>query len=269
MQIDKDLFTAKMYHGLKSLLVPGDKLPPRFLEFSLCDAFGMTPKGDGNYYADGVKYNVPTDTTPINIQASIKSIGLSPDTRKDEYKCRDFQTHPVKFLGYQFNHKQGKVTNGLQIIQRRQAIEGDDLTATPEFIGEHSIKGFNDNLEESSKKFDAKSSYEIIIVHGYNFNLSKYLANVYWQPYKSLDHTTIKWQRDQKAKSVVGYSTINIEGEDREVKVCERFNGNSKRLATIFAEYKNPSTYQNSAQFSMPLPKPWAFDKDTILKEMQ
>jgi hypothetical protein len=267
MQIDKDFFTAKMYHGLKSLLVPGDKLPARFLEYSVCDAFGMTPKGDGNYYADGVKYNVPTSTAPINVQASIKTVGLKPDILKKKEDSRDFRTHSEKFLGYQFNTKHQTATNGIQIIQRRQAVPVDDETSAPELVGELAIAGFGDNIKESSSKFGTDASYEIIVVHGYNRDMSRYMANVYWQPYNMPDHITMSWKREKS--SVVGYHTVNIDGKDWTVKVCERVNGNSKRLSTNFIEYKNPTNYMYSAEFTMPIPEPWEFDKDKILKEMQ
>lgn len=270
MQIDKDFFTAKMYHGLKSLLVPGDRLPARFLEYSVCDAFGMTPKGDGNYYADGVKYNVPTglDLDDFkNIQASIKTVGLKPDILKNKDESRDFRTHSDKFLGYQFNVKHESATNGIQIIQRRQAVPVEDEVAEPALVGELAIKGFGENITESSNKFGTDASYEIIVVHGYNRDMSRYMANVYWQPYNMPDYITMSWKREKS--SVVGYHTIKIDGKDWTVKVCERVNGNSKRLSTNFIEYKNPTNYKFSAEFTMPIPKPWDFDKDTILKEMK
>lgn len=257
IQLNSQLLQARLYHGLKSLLTPGDTLPPRFLEYAICEAFGLDHVGDGNFFADGVK--------GAN-QASIKTRQLSPDVRK-RTQGRDFQSHPDKFLGYSFNKKHDRVTNGLEFIQRRQAFDGvDDLTAEPQFIGAGSINGFVENIKESTDKFKTTTSYEIIVVHGYDNSLSKYIISIFWQEYKPLDPKKVIWKREKI--SVAGYQEIKIGKEKKMVKICERYNGNCKRLATNFIEYKNPTKYKESAQIQLPIPDPWAFNKDATLTEI-
>jgi hypothetical protein len=52
------------------------------------------------------------------------------------------------------------------------------------------------------------------------------------------------------------------------MKVCERINGNAKREATCFKEYKNLTKYNCSANLSLPIPEPWEFNKENILTEI-
>ena len=51
-------------------------------------------------------------------------------------------------------------------------------------------------------------------------------------------------------------------------KICERIDGNSKREATCFKEFKDLTKYKNSANIKLPLPDPWKFDIVAILEEI-
>lgn len=250
---DQDHLTARVFHGLKSLLNPGDTLPPRYLEYAICESFNLHHVGDGNFYADGYKDQV---------QVSIKTRMLNPDALKKK-AGRDFQTHPDKFLGPQQNKKQNKWTGGLEIVQRRQALDFDDIAATPEKIGEETVAGFQRNVEESYKKYSTSKSYEIVGVHGYNHNVTAYIMSLFWQEYKPLDAKLLTWVRE--GYGVSGYSTV----KKIKYKVCERINGNAKREATCFKEYQNLTTYQNSIHIEVPIPDPWNFDKVLILEEIK
>jgi hypothetical protein len=253
MNIDNDLFKSKVYHGLKSLLSPGDTLPPRFLEISICEAFGCVHVGDSTFYADGVN---------DDIQLSVKTRMISPHILKTK-SGRDFQSHPDIFLGPHQNVKQKKWTAGLEIVQRRQQLEvKNDSTASPDKIGKLTLEGFNKNITESYKKFNTLSSFEVIAVHGYSSDRQCYLVSLFWQEYNPLNLEEIVWSRE--GASVAGYSIVD--GVSK--KVCERINGNAKREATCFKEYKDLTKYTCSASIKLPLPDPWQFDKDTILAEI-
>lgn len=253
MNFDNDLFRARIYHGLKSILTPGDTLPPRFLEFAICESFGMNHVGDGNFYADGYLNDV---------QISIKTRMLNPHVLKTK-TGRDFQTHPTMFLGPHQNVKQNKWTAGIEIVQRRQQLDfKNDSTESAKKIGSATLKGFQDNIDESYKKYNTTTSHEIISVHGYNHEQSSYIISLFWQEYVPVDTTKITWVRE--GSCVAGYMTINGVSQ----KICERINGNAKREATCFKEYKDLNTYKCSASIDLPLPDPWEFNQTDILVEI-
>lgn len=248
-----DLLTARVYHGLKSLLTPGDTLPPRFLEYSICKAFDMVHVGDGNFYADGVKDDV---------QASIKTRMITPLIRK-KTSGKNFFTRPELFLGPHHNQKHNRWTGGLEIVQRRQALPFDDIAASPEQIGTATLQEFAANVTESAVRYNTTHSIEIVCVHGYDCQFDNYLVGLYWQPYQHLTADTMVWTREGSA--VAGYATVN----GVKHKLVDRINGNAKREATCFKEYKNLLKYQNSLNIQVPVPEPWAFDQCNILAEIQ
>jgi hypothetical protein len=244
--------TARVYHGLKSLFSPEDTLPPRYLEHAICKSFDLHHVGDGNFYADGYRDDV---------QVSVKTRMLNPDVLKTK-DGRDFQTHPDKFLGSQHNKKQNKRTGGLEIVQRRQALNFDDIKATPKKVGKATLEGFQTNVDESYKKYNTTNSFEIVGVHGYNHNKTAYIISLFWQEYEPLDATAITWVRE--GYGVSGYVTV----EKIKYKVCERVNGNAKREATCFKEYRNLNKYKHSVNIEVPIPEQWNFNETEILTEI-
>jgi hypothetical protein len=252
MNFNNDLFRARIYHGLKSILTSGDTLPPRFLEYAICEAFGLIHVGDGNFYADGVDGNE---------QASIKTRMLNPNSLKRK-EGRDFQTHPDKFLGPQVNQKHDRWTAGLEIVQRRQALDFDDVKASPDKIGFETLKNFVNNITESFEKYNTTVSQEIIGVHGYDHTGKFYLISLFWKEYEHIDPAKLEWKRE--GYGVSGYAKVG----DKNHKLVERVNGNAKREATCFKEYKNLTKYKCSAGIKLPLPDPWEFNKDAILAEI-
>jgi hypothetical protein len=252
MNCNTDRLRARVFHGLKSLLSEGDTLPPRFLEVAICESFGLDHVGDGNFYADGVKDEK---------QVSIKTRMMNPHVlkRKDG---RDFQTHPAMFVGPKTNQKQKKTWNGLEIVQRRQALPFKDATAAPTKIGLATLEAFQANINESFEKFNTTKSFEIISVHGYSHELDHYMISVYWHEYSPLDGNTIKWVKE--GYGVTGYAKV----DGKNVVVCERVNGNAKREATCYKEYKDLGKIANSVHIKVPLPEPWNFDEAAILKEL-
>lgn len=253
MNFNQDLFRAKIFHGLKSLLSSGDTLPPRFLEISVCDAFGFIHVGDSTFYADGVKEHM---------QMSIKTRMINPHILKTK-TGRDFQSHPATFLGPHQNVKQNKWTAGLEIVQRRQQLDfKNDSTESPKKVGLSTLDGFDANINESYKKFNTTASHEVIVAHGYSRNKSSYIVSLFWQEYQLLNPKQITWIRE--GSSVAGYSLVD--GVSK--KICERINGNAKREATCFKEYKDLTKYNHSASVSLPLPDPWEFNQNEILAEI-
>jgi hypothetical protein len=85
---------------------------------------------------------------------------------------------------------------------------------------------------------------------------------LFWQEYKPVTASEITWVRE--GYGVAGYSIIDGIAK----KVCERINGNAKREATCFKEYKDLTKYTYSAGIKLPLPDPWEFNKDNILAEI-
>ena len=249
---DLDHLTARVFHGLKSLFNPDDTLPPRYLEYAICKSFDLQHVGDGNFYADGYR---------DHIQVSIKTRMLNPDVLKTK-TGRDFQTHPDKFLGPQQNVKQNRWTGGLEIVQRRQALDFDDIVAAPDRIGQSTIAGFQSNVDESYKKYSTTNSFEIVGTHGYNHNRTAYIISLFWQEYQPLDADQLTWIRE--GYGVSGYAVVG----KISYKVCERVNGNAKREATCFKEFKNLNKYKHSVSIEVPIPDPWNFDQTTILTEI-
>jgi len=209
--------------------------------------------GDGNFYADGYLGD---------IQMSVKTRMLNPHILKTK-TGRDFQTNPEMFLGPHQNVKQNKWTAGLEIVQRRQQLDfKNDSTESAKRVGLATLKGFQDNVDESYKKYNTINSYEVIGVHGYNHSKTSYIISLFWQEYDTLDTNKITWVRE--GVCVAGYMSIDNVSQ----KVCERINGNAKREATCFKEYKNLTKYNCSANLSLPIPEPWEFNKENILTEI-
>lgn len=253
IQLDLDLLKAKVFHGLKSIQSKGDTLAPRYLEVAICESIGCTHVGDSAFYADGIR---------DDFQISVKTRMINPHQLKTK-EGRDFQSHPNKFLGPQVNQKHNKWINGLEIVQRRQQLNlKNDSTAKPDIVGKETLSGFRSNILESLNKYQVNKTYELIGIHGYDKTNKYYLVSLYWKEYEFLNSSKIKWIRE--TNGVSGY--LEVDGILK--KVCERINGNSKREATCFKEFKDLTKYSCSANIKLPLPDPWQFDKTTILEEI-
>ena len=252
MEFDKNLFEARIFHGLKSLFEPGDTLPPRYLEHTICRAFGMKHVGDGNFYADGIKGS---------IQASIKTRMLNPVVLKRQCSGRDFLTHPDKFLGMQTNAKQKINWAGLEFVQRRQEISNES-SSSPRRTGLLSLRGFRENIVESYRKFGTDTSYEILCTHGYNWRRDRYIVARFWQEYATPKTKDIIWGKDSNGI----YGSTLIDGVLQ--RIIYRVRDGSRREATCFKEYKNPTKYKYSATIEVPIPDPWPFDQTQILAEI-
>jgi hypothetical protein len=251
--LDTDLLKAKIFHGLKSLHSGDDTLNSRYLEIVISECFNFKHVGDSAYYADGVN-----NTS----QLSIKTRTLQPDVPKRK-QGRDFQSNPEKFLGPQINTKHQKWTNGLEIVQRRQQVDfQNDSTAPADVVGNATLISFKKNINESLAKYRVTDTWEVICVHGYDKTKKYYLVSLYWKEYEFLNPECINWLREKNGVS--GY--MNIDNVSK--KICERINGNAKREATCFKEYKDLTKYKCSANIKLPLPDPWQFDKQAILEEI-
>jgi hypothetical protein len=252
MNCDIEHLVTRINHGLKSLLAEKDTLPPRYLEMVVCESFGLKHVGDGNYYADGV------DATS---QVSVKTRMLNPDILKRTNSGRDFTTHPDKFLGPRQNKTQGKWWAGLEFVQRRQTINNEDKSSERR-IGILTLRGFRENIAESKRKFQTSKTYEVLLVHGYNYKYDRYLVNVHWQELALPKSKDITWVRD--GGNINGLVNIN----DKQQIVMHRVRGGAPREATCFKEYKDPTKYKNSLSIAVSIPDPWPFDKNAILKEI-
>lgn len=254
MKLNTTLLEARVYHALKSLPIKGETIEPRTLEIAICESFGMKHVGDSAYYADGVKNN---------IQASVKTRMINPHILKTK-EGRDFQSNPTRFLGPQQNKKQDKWIYGMEIVQRRQQLNlKNDSAADPNDVGKLTIQGFLENVQESAKKYNTDTTYEIIGIHGYDKTNSNYLISLFWKEYEALDPEKITWIRE--GYGVSGY--IRVNGIDK--RICERVNGNAKREATCFKEYKNLLEYKDTVHLSIPIPDLWPFDLALIESEIR
>jgi len=251
MQFNNKLFEAKIYHGLKSLLTDGDTLPPKYLEFAVCNAFGLTHVGGANFYADGV------DST---VQVSVKTRMLNPARLKTK-AGRDFSTHPEIFLGSRQNKKQGWCWAGVEFVQRRQKIDNEPGSLARR-VGLLTLRGFRQNIAESKKKFRTDKTYEVLLIHGYNWQQNRYMVSVYWQELALPKTKSITWKHEMSG--VNGY--VEVDGKPQ--IVMHRVRDGASREATCFKEYKDPTKYKHSASISVPIPDPWPFDQETILAEL-
>lgn len=248
MICNKELLTARIFHGLKSLLTDGDTLPPRYLEFAICESFGLRHVGDGNFFADGVN---------SDCQLSVKTRMLNPEILKTKLG-RDFNTHPEKFLGPKHNKKQGITWAGIEFVQRRQKIDKEP-GSTARRVGLLSLRGFRQNIAESKRKFHVDTTYEVLLIHGYNWQQNRYMVNVYWQELAMPKTKTIVWKHE--LGGVSGYVDSQI--------VMHRVRDGAPREATCFKEYKDPTKYKYSVSISVPIPEQWPFDQTKILAELE
>lgn len=251
MQFDQELFEDLVFYGLKSRVTNVDALPPRNLEVFICKAFGLKHVGDGNFYADGV------DSTT---QVSIKTRMLNPDRLKTK-TGRDFNTHPEKFLGPRQNKTQGKWWAGVEFVQRRQKIDNEPGSIARR-IGLLTLRGFRQNIAESKKKFQTTKTYEVLVIHGYNWRNDRYMINVYWQEQSLPKSKDITWHHE--ANGING--CVDVDGTTQ--IVMHRVRDGAPREATCFKEYKDPTKYKHSASISVPIPDPWPFDRKTVRAEL-
>ena len=253
MEINPDLLRTRIFHSLKGLPLQGDTLEPRLLEIIICEAFGAQHVGDSKYYADGIRNHQ---------QISVKTRKMDPHILKSAHNSRDFQSDPDVFLGQHYNKKQKRYTAGVEIVQRRQALDLNDETAAAKDVGLATLSGFQMVIQESYEKYATTESWEVVAIHGYDRTESRYIISVFWQPYQDLDHDQITWAR---GPSMV---TGNVTIDGNQVKIVERINGNSKREATCFKEFKNLLKYQHALHVGVPFPEPWALDPISLLAEI-
>ena len=245
---------ARIYHNLKSLIIKGDKLDSRTLEIELAHALNMDHCGDKNYHADAVSGD---------IAVSIKTIGVSPVINKTVEKSKDFHTHPGKFFSPKYTKKHDLWTNGIEVVQRRQALKDiDDVNSPAEVVGRATINGFKESQDASHLNYGTKKTYEAIWVHGYNRTKEEYISSIFYDEYQQLNADTMDWRRT--ISGVDGYQLI----DGKSMKVMTRLNGNVPRHATCFKEYKNLISYTNVVSFSVPVPKPHVFDEELLTKEI-
>ena len=166
------------------------------------------------------------------------------------------------FLGQHYNKKQERYTAGVEIVQRRQALDLNDETADAKVVGEATLMGFQAVIQESYAKYGTRESWEVVAIHGYDRTQTRYLVSVFWQPYQELDHDVIQWTREPGV--VIG--NVSIGGN--QVKIVERINGNSKREATCFKEFKDLAKYRHHLHVGVPLPDPWSFNQSALLEEI-
>jgi hypothetical protein len=254
LNIKLNWLRARIYHNLKSLIIKGDKLDSRTLEIELAHALGMEHHGDKNHHADAVGGNVAV---------SIKTIGLSPVINKTVERSRDFHTHPDKFFGPKYAKKHDTWTNGIEVVQRRQALkEIDDVNAPADVVGRATIDGFKESQEASHLNYGTNQTYEAVWVHGYNRTKDEYISTIYFDEYKQLNPDTMDWRRT--ISGVDGYQFI----DGKMMKVMTRLNGNVPRHATCFKEYKNLTEYNKMVTFAVPMPKPHVFDEEALTSEI-
>lgn len=254
MRLDLDLLRAKIFHNLAHLPTVGDTLEPRILEIIISEAFGAQHVGDANYYADGIAGAT---------QISIKTRKMVPHLLKTAGQSRDFQSHPDKFLGQHTNHKHQRHTAGVEIVQRRQALDLNDEIAPARDVGLATLQGFTSVIQESYDHYGTTHTQEVVAIHGYDRTLKRYLVSLFWQQLQPLAADNILWAR--QPGSVIG--NVMIDGQ--QVKIFERVNGNSPREATCFKEYKNLLCYQHTQHVAVPLPQPRPFDQAALLAEIR
>jgi hypothetical protein len=102
----------------------------------------------------------------------------------------------------------------------------------------------------------------VVSVHGYDRASGFYLMSLFCKEYAPLDVSKISWVRE--SNGVSGY----LKDGSIDKKICERINGNAKREATCFKEFKDLTKYNHSAQVRVPIPDLWTFDKANILAEI-
>lgn len=254
MKPDLELLRAKVFFNLKNLSKPDDTLDPRLLEIIICECFGAKHVGDANYYADGINGKT---------QLSIKTRAMQPDILKKSENSRDFQSHPSRFLGMRVNQKRARYTAGVEIVQRRQALDFNDETAKAKDVGLATLQGFDSVINESYAVYGTNKTLEVIAVHGHGRTERAYLVSLFWKEYQPPGSNEVEWARE--ISSVIGNVSIN----GQSVKVFERINGNSKREATCFKEFKDLTKYQHSSHVQVPIPEPLAFDQITLLEEIK
>ena len=125
------------------------------------------------------------------------------------------------------------------------------------------LRGFRQNILESKKKFCINKTYEVLLIHGYNWQRNRYLVNVYWQELTLPKTKDIIWK--QEAGGVDGYVEVNGTSQI----VMHRVRDGAPREATCFKEYKDPTKYKHSASISVPIPEQWPFNQEFILAELQ
>ena len=246
--INIDELKARVYFGLKT-----NSLSAENWEEVICHAMGATWVEGDKYLADGILNN--------NI-LNIKTLGFKPSIKK-KVESRDFLSHPVK----EFD------PTSQMMIQRRTnlPVELDEQTSTPEQIGNATLKGFEDFVQESYDKFPGTNNVlDVVVRHGLDRTQSRYLVDVDIFNHYFYNADELEWREVLGgAKSRQAGKRVAIEGYDYGKIVARRNGSNSGLYQTNYLIYKDLTRSKHNYTISIPLPSLIDFDKNVLLNEIE
>lgn len=245
--IDIDELKARVYFGLQT-----NSLSAENWEEVICHAMSaIWIKGD-KYLADGILGN-----DILNI----KTLGFNPTILKTK-ENRDFLSDPEKFS-----------PDSQMMIQRRTnlPVELDEQTSTPEEIGNATLKGFENFVQESYDKFSGTNNVlDVIVRHGVDSTQKYYLVDVDIFDHHFYDSKDLEWcEVLGGGKSRQAGKRVAVEGYVNGKIVARRNGSNSGLYQTNYLIYKDLTKSENNYTISVPLPAPLRFDKESILKEIE
>jgi hypothetical protein len=246
--LDTDDLKARVFHSLKYSSLSSDTW-----EQIICSSMSATWVPGDKYLADGIYLN--------NI-LNIKTLSFNPSIKKKK-ENRDFLSHPNK----EFD------PTCQMIIQRRTnlPLNLDEQISSPYEIGEATLNGFVEFVNQSYKKFQGtNNTLDIIVRHGVDKTEKKYLVDIDIFDHQFHDPKTLQWDEvfgGQKSRQAG--KRIAIEGY-KDGKIVARRNGsNSGLYQTNYLIYKDLTKSEINYTLSIPLPKLINFDKDDTLKEIE
>lgn len=245
--IHLDELKARVYFGLKH-----NSLSAENWEEVICAAMGATWIEGDKYLADGILNN--------NI-LNIKTLGFKPSIKK-RVENRDFLSHPVK----EFD------PTSQMMIQRRTnlPVKLDEQKNTPLQIGEATLNGFKEFVQESYDKFPGTNNVlDVVVRHGLNRTQTHYLVDIDIFDHEFNNPHDLEW------REVLGGSNskqagkrVAVEGYKDNKIVARRNGSNSGLYQTNYLIYKDLTKSEHNYTISIPLPTALSFDRDAILAEI-
>lgn len=244
--IDTNELKAQVYFGLKS-----NNLSAENWEQVICKSIGAKWIEGDKYLADGV-----IDHYALNIKTlKFKPIIL---VKKEN---RDFINDPEKFS-----------PERQMMIQRRTnlPVELDEQRSTPAEIGQATLDGFKDFVQESHNKFGTSKVLDVIVRHGVDRTQKNYLVDVDLFEHHFYDPASLEWlEVIGGPKSKQAGKRIAVEGFDNGYLVARRNGSNSGLYQTNYLIYKDLTKSTQNYTISVPLPAPLSFDRARILTEIE
>lgn len=245
--LDHDELKAQVYFGLKT-----NSLSAENWEQVICKAMGAEWIEGDKYLADGVLGNHILN---------IKTLKMKPETPKTK-EHRDFLSHPERF----------KPENQMMIQRRTNLpVDIDEIQNSPAEIGEATLTGFKNFVQESFEKFPGTDNVlDVVVRHGVDRTGKQYIVDVDIFDHVFYNPKDLEWVEVLAGeKSRQSGKRVAVEGYYKNKLVASRNGSNSGVYQTNYMIYKDLTASTMNYTISVPIPSPLEFNREDTLAEIK